>query len=198
MDNRQYTSTLFSLRFVLILSIINGISCFFGYLMLGINLDTITQTYNDNIELFPEYVRASTEMMLRLPRMFDILSGLLFGMSFIGCLMMWKIRRTGFHLYTIAQLLIIIVTLLFVGKEFANVGSLMMTALLVLFYWISIRNLQIYQVAQATSQSSEEDTTNNDNNPTIMENNQNQAPTAENADSENSNSKLNDQPDNKE
>lgn len=198
MDNRQYTSTLFSLRFVLILSIINGISCFFGYLMLGINLDTITQTYNDNIELFPEYVRASTEMMLRLPRMFDILSGLLFGMSFIGCLMMWKIRRTGFHLYTIAQLLIIIVTLLFVGKEFANVGSLMMTALLVLFYWISIRNLQIYQVAQATSQSSEEEPTNNDNNPTIMENNQNQAPTAENADSENSNSKLNDQPDNKE
>ena len=136
MDQRQYTSTLYSLRFVLILSIINGISCFFGYLMLGINLDTLSQTYNEKIELFPDYMRASTEMMLRLPRMFDILTGLLFGMSFIGCLMMWKIRRTGFHLYTIAQLLIIIVSLLFVGKEFSNVGSLMMTALLVVFYLI--------------------------------------------------------------
>jgi hypothetical protein len=49
---------------------------------------------------------------------------------------MWKMRKTGFHVYTLAQLLVLLITAL-LGKAYISMGDVMMTLLFVAFYAVN-------------------------------------------------------------
>lgn len=61
----------------------------------------------------------------------------LFVVSFIGVMMMWRLQKKGFHIYTIAQFLMIIVTSAFVTSKVGGfpLGPIMWTALFVFMYY---------------------------------------------------------------
>ncbi|MBR4155339.1 MAG: hypothetical protein IKU01_01365 [Bacteroidales bacterium] len=63
---------------------------------------------------------------------------LLFIASFIGVLMMWRLQKKGFHVYTISQILMLITTSVFVvskvGGGFPFV-TVLLTALFVMMYF---------------------------------------------------------------
>lgn len=159
-DDRQRKSTLIFFRIVLVMSIIGSSSNFFGYLFLGIQLPTFQSLYESGsmapaIELASEafgfdknLLTASYESMLNVPRSFYLLSSFLYAMSLAGCIMMMCLRKNGFHYYTIAQLLIIIITVLFLGKEYVGIGNIMMTLLFVVYYYTSLRRLGLFSPKQ--------------------------------------------------
>ena len=62
---------------------------------------------------------------------------ILFIASFIGVLMMWKLQKKGFHVYTIAQFLMLIVTSIFVTSKVDGFpfGPIFWTALFVFMYY---------------------------------------------------------------
>ena len=57
---------------------------------------------------------------------------------------MWNLRRIGFHLYTLSQLLVLVVTVLFLGKEHLLLGDVMFTLLFVIYYYFSLRRLGVF------------------------------------------------------
>lgn len=54
--------------------------------------------------------------ILRIDRVYFLLSGLLNIISFTGVRHMWSLRKAGFHLYAISQLLLLIVSTIYVYK----------------------------------------------------------------------------------
>jgi hypothetical protein len=83
----------------------------------------------------PEVMKLSVERALALPQGFYVASGLLYALSLIGVTLMWKLHRAGFHCYTMAQLLLLLLPLLFFGKGNVNLGDVMLTALFVFYYY---------------------------------------------------------------
>jgi hypothetical protein len=69
---------------------------------------------------------------------------LLFVASFVGVLMMWKLQKKGFHVYTIAQFLMLIVTSVFVTSKIDGgfpFGAILWTALFVFMYYTHYKNV---------------------------------------------------------
>ena len=92
------------------------------------------------------------EDSLALPRGYHLGLAALWALSFTGCLLMWKYRRTGFHCYTLAQLLLLLLPMLFLGKSAQILGDAMFAALFIFFYW---RLLKTINESSESSESSE-------------------------------------------
>jgi hypothetical protein len=71
--------------------------------------------FSENLSLVPdEKNREMIALMLTGGRFFFYLSSLFYGISFAGALLMWKMRKAGFHMYTASQLLILILPMAFI------------------------------------------------------------------------------------
>lgn len=131
------------LKILLVLSIINAVSSFLAQAMMALFLPLLSDFYSGHPELLEEFhMTATWEVMAQVPRPFYAIMSLLWALSFAGCLLMWKYRRSGFHCYTLAQLLLLAVPMLFLGKGFLNIGGdIMFTALFVFCYWRLLKSL---------------------------------------------------------
>ncbi|MCX6233063.1 MAG: hypothetical protein NTZ33_16160 [Bacteroidetes bacterium] len=66
---------------------------------------------------------------------FFFLSGfLLCFFSIFGAYKMWKLQKNGFHFYTVAQLLMLMLPMIFIHGEKLNVVEVLITALFILYY----------------------------------------------------------------
>lgn len=78
------------------------------------------------------------ELMLNIiqntPRYFFLISSVLAAASLFGVYMMWYLRKIGIHYYAIAQVLILIFSLLFMNDRGSVLPGLMMTLLFILLY----------------------------------------------------------------
>jgi hypothetical protein len=82
----------------------------------------------------------STEQV---PPHYFFLFGLLFGISFYGVTLMWKMRKTGFFIYLIAQLAIFSFPLIWIGKDAFSAVAMIFTVLFVGAYLSQYRNLNL-------------------------------------------------------
>lgn len=77
------------------------------------------------------------EMMFSVDKIYYLLSSFLYIGAFVGVLYMWKMKRNGFHIYAIAQILILIVAALFyyVPMGMSPWGDVIMTAIFIFWYY---------------------------------------------------------------
>lgn len=129
-------------RSVLVLSMIgSGISCL-SNLMSGLMIGPIRTIYERGLVEVPEAMQPYYESMLYdMPTSFFIISGILNGISLAGVILMWRLRKHGFHYYSIAQLLLIVTALLLVGRAAIGIGDIMFTLLFIGFYYMALRSL---------------------------------------------------------
>jgi ABC-type transport system involved in cytochrome bd biosynthesis fused ATPase/permease subunit len=73
---------------------------------------------------------------------------------------MWRLRKSGFHLYTLAQLLVLLITVLFLGRGALSLGSVMFTLLFVVYYYIALRNLGVFNKATEQQENSDNNSDN--------------------------------------
>ena len=79
----------------------------------------------------------ASELAFSVGRGYYFLEMILFVTSFVGVMMMWKLQKRGFHVYTIAQILMLIVTSVFVTSKVGGFpfGPIFWTALFVFSYY---------------------------------------------------------------
>jgi len=160
-DDTQYHSNLTMLRIVLVLSMIGSGMSLLSYLLTGLMLPTMQTAYSAGELPMPEEFQAAMEAMFAIPRPYYFYSALLYALSLTGVVMMWKLRRIGFHLYALSQLLILIVSLLFLGRGHLGLGDIMLTILFIVTYFVLLKRLGVFDAAgikpEPSDNSDEED-----------------------------------------
>jgi hypothetical protein len=92
--------------------------------------------FSENLSLIPdEQNRDLIEMLLSAGRPFFFLNALLYSVSFSGAVLLWKLKKAGFHLYTASQMLLLILPLIYIKDFPSNVFSIFLTLLFVLGYF---------------------------------------------------------------
>jgi len=115
-----------------ILCVITFVGSGLGFLSYGI-IGLIHSFFSSNLSLIPdEQNRELIEMMLSAGRMFFFLNALLYAVSFAGAVLLWRLRKIGFHLYTASQLFLLILPMAYI-KGFPMPGTNIF--LTILFIW---------------------------------------------------------------
>jgi hypothetical protein len=115
------------------------ILCVFTFVGSGLGLlsygtiGLIHSFFSSNLALIPdEQNRELIEMMLSAGRLFFLLYCILYAVSFAGAVLLWKMKKIGFHLYTASQLLLLILPLAYI-KGFPMPGTNIFLS--VVFIW---------------------------------------------------------------
>ena len=111
-------------RFLAITSFIgSGMGAFvFLFVALFFNL------FDENmLKQFEPEQQELTKQLLGAGRFFFLASGLLYASSFVGVVMMWNEKKAGFHLYSIAQICILIVPMIFMRSSPVSFFTIMLT-----------------------------------------------------------------------
>jgi hypothetical protein len=106
-----------------------------------LTLDSLIAAYEEGaFDIFEGKLQLEAiETLLNVRSSYYLLQALFFSVSFYGALMMWKLRKIGFHLYTIAQIVLLILGKVFIPSlPFPLVPLLIMVTFVILY----ARNLQ--------------------------------------------------------
>lgn len=139
-----------SLNIVLVLSMIgSGLYCL-SSLSWGLTAPVMQQMVDSGAIKMQDSMMVAFEQMVETPRSFYLWSALLYAVSLTGVILMWNLRKLGFHLYTLAQLFVLVITVLFLGKERLLLGDVMFTLLFIVYYYFSLRRLGVFSYATDT------------------------------------------------
>ena len=99
----------------------------------------MAEQLGDNWEMFAQ----ASSLAFSVGRGYNFLETILYVASFIGVLMMWRLQKKGFHVYTIAQCLMIIMTSIFVTNKIGGFpfGPIFWTAAFVFMYASYYKNV---------------------------------------------------------
>lgn len=144
-----------ALRILLVLSMIwASLSCL-SYLMMGLMMPAFQDYYASHPNMMPEEFYTMMERMFEVPKSYYLVCSLLFALELAGAILMWNLRRSGFHSYTIARLLLLLLPLLFLGRGAMAIGDVMLALLFILVYYILLRQLGVF--GPQTSDAPEEE-----------------------------------------
>ena len=130
-----------TLHILLVLTFISAGFNLFAYAMTALLKPEMQQMMADMPQLVPEQMRTYMDTFLSQPRMLFLAMALLYALEFAGGVLMWNLRSSGFHAYTLSRLLLLLVPMLFMGKAFVQLGDVMFAALFILIYWLLMKNL---------------------------------------------------------
>lgn len=100
----------------------------------------MAEQMGDNWEMFAQ----ASSLAFSVGRGYYFVEMVLFVASFIGVLMMWRLQKKGFHVYTIAQFLMLIATSIFVTSKIDGgfpFGPIFWTAAFVFMYASYYKNV---------------------------------------------------------
>ncbi len=133
-----------TLHFLLVLTFLTAGLNIFAYGMTALMLPQMQQMVNDVPGIVPEAMRTYMDTFLSMPRLYFLGATLLYGLELLGGIRMWQLKAAGFHCYTLARLLLLLVPVLFLGKEFLQLGDVMFAALFILAYWLVLKQLGVF------------------------------------------------------
>lgn len=119
---------------MLVLSMVNAGMTFFSSIILGFAAPTIVEMNNDGTLPISEKFSVAVDSLSQMPQYYFFITALFWALSFYGALAMWKLRKTGFHCYTLAQLIILLLTVVILGKAYVALGDVMFTILFIAYY----------------------------------------------------------------
>lgn len=98
-------------------------------------------SYEDMLTIVDEYEVEipGFDIMMSGGRRFFITGFILYTFSWVGALQMWKLRKIGFHLYTGAQLFILILPVAMIVSYQFSIFSLLFTATFIAGYAINLK-----------------------------------------------------------
>lgn len=108
----------------------------FSYLVFGVFNDGLRPA----IEASPfQMQREVVEMLLGVNRWFFIVQAVFYGLSLLGAIQMWNLRKIGFHMYAIAQILLLIVPMLFSLGSSGTLPQAMVAGIFIFAYASNLR-----------------------------------------------------------
>lgn len=79
------------------------------------------------------------DMMMSGGRRFFVTGFILYTLSWVGALQMWKLKKIGFHLYTGAQIFILLLPVIMIPSYPFSIFSLLFTAVFIAGYAINLK-----------------------------------------------------------
>ena len=128
-------------RVLLVVSIVWEAISFVVFLIMALMAPQIGTYIQSHPQMVPSEWAVLWERMATLPRLFYASMALFQVLSVVGCFLMWYLRRSGYHFYAIAQLLMLAVPPLFLGKGYLGLGDIMFTALYLFIYYSLLKGL---------------------------------------------------------
>lgn len=127
------------LTLLCILSFIgSGASAFFSF-FIAIAYDIIPIAVKQNP--VPDSEELLKMIKLASPLFFTIM-GFLYMASLAGAILMFRLRRNGFHFYTTSQLVMLIIPSFMITGFNLQVSNVLLTASFILAYAVNIRNMR--------------------------------------------------------
>jgi hypothetical protein len=117
-----------------ILSFIGSGLAFFTYSMITLSYSDFMIALNES-----EFDMPQVEIIRQATKGFFVSGMLLYSGSLIGVSLMWRLRKSGFHFYTISQLLIALHPWIFLELEDFPFLSLLASAIFILLYGYHLR-----------------------------------------------------------
>ena len=118
----------------LVFSMVNGILSAFSNLVLYSLIDFVRQTFEGQENIKMMGMEFDLSLFLNTDRNFFLFQGILFIASFFGALMMWNFKKAGFHFYTIAQILLLIVATIYLKGMPFPLFDVLLTAMFIYIY----------------------------------------------------------------
>jgi len=117
-----------------ILTFIGSGMAAFSNLFIYLSFDEVTNILDDFEIDFPEF-----EMIMSGGKRFFLTGFIFYTISLAGAMQMWKLKKIGFHLYTGAQIFILLLPLAFIDNyQFSFVG-LFITAAFIFAYFSNLK-----------------------------------------------------------
>ena len=121
-----------SLILLKILCVFTFVGSGLGFLSFGI-IALVHTYFTNNLSLIPvEQNRELIELLLSAGRWFFLFSALFYGLSFAGGLLLWQMKKIGFHLYTVSQILLLILPMAYIKGFPMTAGTIFLS---LLFIW---------------------------------------------------------------
>ena len=92
-------------------------------------------------EIAKSFNMPAMEMILNAPPAFFLVSSILYAFSTFGALEMWKLRKRGFHLYTVSQILLVMMPMYFFSLSLPYYPDVIFSAVFVLLYSVNLKNM---------------------------------------------------------
>lgn len=133
-----------ALHILLVLSMMwAALSCM-SYLMMGLMMPAFQDYYTAHPDVMPEEFYTMMEQLFEVPKGYYLVCSLLFALELAGTILMWNLRRSGFHSYTIARLLLLLLPRLFLGRGAVALGNVMFALLFILVYYLLLRKEGVF------------------------------------------------------
>ena len=146
-----------TLHALLIISFINTGMWALSHLTLGFlgpetrtTMMDVYQTLAEKNENYSAFA-IMCEKLFAVPQWYYLICALLDAVSFGGMLLMWRIRKNGFHSYTLAKLLLMLMPLLFLDRSYLGIGEMMMAVLFIVYYFFLMRSLGAFSSSATPS-----------------------------------------------
>jgi hypothetical protein len=94
---------------------------------------TIAEELSENLDL------PGIEVILQAPPVFFLSSALLYAGSLTGAVMMWNLRRNGFHVYAISQILHLIAPMYFLKLAGPSIIDLIFSGIFIILYSLNLK-----------------------------------------------------------
>ncbi|MBO4599749.1 MAG: hypothetical protein J5641_03315 [Bacteroidales bacterium] len=146
-SQQRYKASLRTLHILLILSFVYTGMWFLCHSMLGLTgpdarttMVEVYQTLAEKNETYSSFA-LMCEQLFAVPQWYYIICALLDAISFLGMLLMWRIRKNGFHCYALAKLLLMLLPLLFLDRSYVGIGDMMLAVLFIVYYFFLMKSL---------------------------------------------------------
>jgi hypothetical protein len=120
--------------------------CILTFIGSGMNLFSslvIAGFYDLFVEMATEFAEKfnlpGMEMITSATPSFFLFSALFYAGSLAGAILMMNLRKVGFHVYTIAQILLIIAPMYFMGMKSPGIPDMVFSGLFILLYAMNLK-----------------------------------------------------------
>ncbi len=120
--------------------------CILTFIGSGMNMFSslvIAGFYDIFVEIAHEFAEKfklpGIDQLLEAKPMFFLVSGICYAGSVVGAILMMRLRKAGFHVYTIFQILLVIAPMYFMHLSGPGVPDLLFSGLFVLLYSMNLK-----------------------------------------------------------
>ena len=120
--------------------------CILTFIGSGMNLFSslvIAGFYDVFVEIAHEFAEKfklpGIDLLMEAKPMFFIVSGVFYAGSLVGAVLMMRLKKTGFHIYTVFQILLIITPMYFMHLASPGIPELLFSGLFILLYSMNLK-----------------------------------------------------------
>lgn len=119
-----------TLSILCVLTFIGSGLAAFSNLVIYLSYNMLFETYESGGLNLP-----GTDLIFSYTKSFFFVSSIFYSISLAGAIRMWRLKKVGFHIYAIAQILLLIIPTLYIKTSQFPLPAVLITSAFILFYY---------------------------------------------------------------